>query len=246
LVAAVWSDDLRRGVLVTGCAKARSRSKHYPLAKTQKSQMTRSGLGNQAAVARVLVYDSPLVQGRMHNNGPANGTYHYSAYSCSVRFLGVGDRMTAKFNCKTQCLVFMVLLLSTTLQAHPRINQQLDSNLRSIIAEVRSEKSASARWDAGGRLTAMTFKARPGSVTDATVSDLINLLDDPDDGVRLCVAAALGNLKAKAAVPKLLSLLPTVDCLEGTLTSARVIRYALKKMRVKPPPVPSYDDCHKP
>ncbi|HTC63477.1 MAG TPA: hypothetical protein VK709_11590 [Candidatus Saccharimonadales bacterium] len=151
----------------------------------------------------------------------------------------------AKFNCKTHCLVFMVLLFSTTLQAHPRINQQLDSNLRSIIAEVRSEKSSRARFDAASRLVTLTVKARPGSVTDATVSDLIGLLDDPDDAIRLDAAAALGNLKAKASAPKLLSLLPTADCLEGTLTSARVIRYALEKMRVKSPPAPSYSDCHK-
>ena len=150
-----------------------------------------------------------------------------------------------KFNCKTSGLVF-TLLLSPTLQAHPTIDQQLDSHLRSIIAEVHSEKSPRARWDAAERLPQLTVKARPGSVSDATVNDLIGLLDDPDDSIRLDAAAALGNLKAKAAVPKLLSLLPTADCLEGTLTSARVIRYALEKMRVKPPPAPSYNDCHRP
>ena len=84
-----------------------------------------------------------------------------------------------------------------------------------------------------------------GSVTDSTVADLIALLDEPDDSVRAFVAGALGNLHAKAAIPKLLALLPTADCLEGTLTSARPIRSALERMGVNPP-APSYNECYRP
>lgn len=156
------------------------------------------------------------------------------------------SRIMATFDRRIQGLVFMVLLFSITMPAHSRIDAQLDSRLRATIAAVRSAKSPNARMDAAEQLVHLTHKARRGSVTDSTVADLIDLLDDPDDYVRLDVAVALGNLKAKAAAPKLLALLPAADCLTGTLTSARVIRFQLERMGVKPPPAPSYNDCHKP
>jgi hypothetical protein len=152
----------------------------------------------------------------------------------------------ARFNCKLQGFLFMVLLFSITMPAHSQIDTQLDSRLRATIAAVHSARSPNARMDAAEQLAHLTRKSRPGSVTDSTVADLIDLLDDPDDGVHGAVAATLGNLKAKAAIPKLLALLPAADCLEGVLTSARSIRFALKRMGVKPPPAPSYNDCHRP
>ena len=141
--------------------------------------------------------------------------------------------------------VFTMLLFLITTPAHSRINKQLNSKLQATIASVRSAKSASARHDTAEQLLILTSKSHHGSVTDSTVADLIALLDEPDDSVRAFVAGALGNLQAKAAIPKLLALLPTADCLEGTLTSARPIRSALERMGVKPPPWPSYSDCHK-
>jgi hypothetical protein len=106
-----------------------------------------------------------------------------------------------------------------------------------------------ARFDAAAELPHLTRKVSPSSVSDSTVHDLVSLLDDSDDVVRLFAAAALGNLgrRAKVAVPKLLALLPETDCLDGDLTSARSIRPALKRMGVnKLPPRLSYNDCHKP
>lgn len=152
----------------------------------------------------------------------------------------------ARFDRRIQGFVFTVLLFSITMPAHAKTDAQLDSRLQAAIAAVRSEKSPRARMDAAERLADLTHKCKPSSVSDATVADLIALLDDPDDAVRFYVAAALGNLKAKVAIPKLLALLPAADCLEGTVTSARSIRFALEKMGVKPPPEPSYNDCHKP
>jgi hypothetical protein len=51
---------------------------------------------------------------------------------------------------------------------------------------------------------------------------------------------ALGNLGpvAKSAVPKLQEMLPKADCINGAITSASGIRYALIKMGIKPPPRP--------
>jgi hypothetical protein len=151
----------------------------------------------------------------------------------------------ARLGRRIQVLVFILLLLSITTPAHSRTDAQLDSRLRATIASVRSAKSASARQDTAEQLLILTSKSRPGSVTDSTVADLIALLDEPDDSVRAFVAGALGNLHAKAAIPKLLALLPTADCLEGTLTSARPIRSALERMGVNPP-APSYNECYRP
>lgn len=150
------------------------------------------------------------------------------------------------FDRKILGCAFIALLFSINMGAHSQINMQLDSNLRATIARVRSETSPNARADAAEHLADLTHKARPGSVSDSTVADLIDLLDDPSDSVRMFTAAALGNLKAKAAIPKLRALLPAADCLEGPVTSARSIRFALERMGVKPTPAPSYHDCHKP
>jgi hypothetical protein len=152
----------------------------------------------------------------------------------------------ATFNSRIRGFVFTTLLFLITMPVHSQINKNLNSKLQAAIASVHSAKSARARHDAAEQLLILTSKSHPATVTDSTVADLIGLLDEPDDSVRAFVAGALGNLHAKAAIPKLLALLPTVDCLEGTLTSARPIRSALERMGVKPPPAPSYDDCHKP
>ena len=145
-----------------------------------------------------------------------------------------------------QGFLLAVLLFATTMQSHSKINLQLDSHLRLAIAEVRSERPLKARLHAAERLADLTSKSPPANVSDATLGDLIALLDDPEDGVRFYVAAALGNLKAKEAVPRLLTLLPAADCLEGPVTSARSIRFALERLGVKPPPRPTYNDCHRP
>jgi hypothetical protein len=151
----------------------------------------------------------------------------------------------ATFDRRIVGFVFMVLSFSMTMPAHSQIDKRLDSKLRATIGVVRSAKSPRARDDAADHLADLTRKSHPGSVTDSTVAELIDLLDDPDNYVRICVAATLGNLKAKAAIPKLLALLPSVDCPGGILTPARSIRFALERMGVKPPPAPSYNDCHK-
>jgi len=72
---------------------------------------------------------------------------------------------------------------------------------------------------------------------------MVSLLETEEDSVRAWVAASLGHLglRAKVAVPKLLKLLPEVDCLRGSLTSAPFIRVALKRMGKTPPPPPNCD-----
>lgn len=141
-------------------------------------------------------------------------------------------------------LVMFSLVGTASAGTDPGLNQKLETT----IAAVRITQSSMARNDAAERLADLTRKARPASVSDSTVNDLLSLMDDSNDVVRLWVAAALGNLgpRAKVAIPKLLALLPETDCLDGDLTSAAAIRPALKRMgERKLPPAPSYNDCHK-
>lgn len=112
--------------------------------------------------------------------------------------------------------------------------------LEAAIVRVRSAKTVDARTDAAERVANLTRRIRPNTVSDKVVGELVSLLDSPDDSVRFWVATALGNLglRAKVAIPKLRELLPKADCLNGAITSASAIRYALIKMGVKPPPPP--------
>ena len=69
-------------------------------------------------------------------------------------------------------------------------------------------------------------------------------MDSSNDYVRFWAATSLGELgpRAKIAVPKLLELLPLVDCLGGTITSASAVRLALMRIGAVKPPFPSCKD----
>jgi hypothetical protein len=150
---------------------------------------------------------------------------------------------------RIQHVVVLLAVLLVTGVADAGVDPALNAKLVDTIATVRAMTPSRARFDAAEQLAVLTNKVRPASVSDSTVNDLVSLLDDSDDVVRMFAAAALGHLgrRAKVAVPKLLALLPEADCLDGPVTSARSIRPALKRMGVeKLPPRPSYNDCHKP
>lgn len=108
------------------------------------------------------------------------------------------------------------------------------------IAKVQSYKTVEARTEAAEYLARLTQKMSKEDVTGTLVTDIMSLLDSPDDSVRYWIATALGNIgrPAKAAVPKLQEMLPKADCISGAITSASGIRYALIKMGVKPQPAP--------
>jgi hypothetical protein len=150
---------------------------------------------------------------------------------------------------RIQHAIVLVAVLFVTGVADAGVDPVLNTKLEDTIATVRAMAPSRARFDAAGELPHLTRKVSPSAVSDSTVNDLVSLLDDSDDVVRFFAAAALGNLRrrAKVAVPKLLALLPEADCEDGPVTSARSIRFALKRMGVKKlPPPPSYNDCHKP
>jgi hypothetical protein len=112
--------------------------------------------------------------------------------------------------------------------------------IKVTMDKVRSGKTVDSRTDAAEHLASLTQKVSNKEITENLVTDLTSLLDSPDDSVRYWVAWALGNLgpAAKAAAPKLEAMLPKADCLNGVITSASGIRYALVKMGIKEPPPP--------
>jgi HEAT repeat protein len=112
--------------------------------------------------------------------------------------------------------------------------------IKVTMDKVRSGRTVDARTDAAEHLANLAQEVSSKEITEKLVADLTSLLDSPDDSVRYWVARALGNLgpAAKAAVPKLKEMLPAADCLDGAITSASGIRYALFKMGIKQPPRP--------
>jgi HEAT repeat protein len=132
------------------------------------------------------------------------------------------------------CLVLSAVAESAAARGGPALVEQI----KETMAKVRSDKTVEARTEAAERLASLTQKITTKEVTEALVTDITSLLDSPDDSVRYWVATALGNLgpTAKAAVPKLQEMLPRADCINGAITSASGIRYALIKMGIKPPP----------
>lgn len=128
-----------------------------------------------------------------------------------------------------------------------KAKRDVNKQLQSAIAKVRKAKTADAKYDTAERLEALTDNRDCSDVSDETVRSMISLLDVPDDGVRLWVAAALGDIgpRAKIAAPKLLSILAEVECKHLDFSSEATIPIALRRMGVTPPPKPSYNDCHK-
>lgn len=113
-----------------------------------------------------------------------------------------------------------------------------NKQITASIEEVRTGKTTNIRTNAAQRLAELTRGINPDKVNDKTLADLVALFGTSEDSVRFWVAASLGNLgpRARAAAPKLLDLLPQVDCLRGELTSAPAIRLALERIGVTPPP----------
>lgn len=133
-----------------------------------------------------------------------------------------------------------VVVLAGAGMARASGGSALREQIEKTITKVQSDKTVDARTEAAEHLASLTQKVRSNEVTEKLVSDLTSLLDSPDDSVRYWVAWALGNLgpAAKAAAPKLEAMLPKADCLNGVITSASGIRYALVKMGIKEPPPP--------
>jgi hypothetical protein len=136
-----------------------------------------------------------------------------------------------------------MFLLSSGLcaKSHPVPKKQLKRQLLKTMAKVRNGKTSNSRTDAAEHLATLTRGINLNKVDETTLTEMVAFLDTHEDSVRAWVSAALGNLgpRAKVAVPGLLKLLPEVDCLRGSLTSAPAIRVALERMGEIPPPRPN-------
>jgi predicted ATPase len=142
------------------------------------------------------------------------------------------------------CIALTVLVSG---EANGEGKPKLMKQLTEAIAKVRTEMTLDTRTQAAEHLANLTLRMDPSEVDDKTLGDLISLLATSEDSVRAWVAVSLGNLgpRAKKAVPKLLSILAEVDCLQVDLSSAPAIRVALTRMGVKPPPEPTCGSAKK-
>lgn len=133
--------------------------------------------------------------------------------------------------------VLTALTLSPLTDVKASARSNLDRQLRSAIAKVRTAKSVPLRLAAAEHLLALTDKSDCGSVTDDTIHSLVSLLDIEDDGVQMWVAATLGVIgkRAKGAAPKLLSIYSVSVCAVQDRGSASTIPIALKNMGVAVP-----------
>jgi hypothetical protein len=111
------------------------------------------------------------------------------------------------------------------------------------VVRVNTDNDLMNQIEAARDLAELTRRIYPSHVTDAELTSIESLLDNPNDAVRGWVAGALGNLgpRAKSAVPKLLQLLHDVE--EGCpmvrgLNSSGAIRLALERIGETPPPPP--------
>lgn len=114
----------------------------------------------------------------------------------------------------------------------------INKQIHSAIIKVRQAKTANAKYAAVTHLADVTYDKDCDGVSDATISELISLLDEPEDFVRMWVASSLGDIgpRAQAAAPKLLKILAEVQCKSYDQSSEATIPIALQKMNVTPPP----------
>lgn len=133
--------------------------------------------------------------------------------------------------------VMLALLFDATAAAQPvpPTGQQVADAIEDVR---RMEPTSGQGYYVAERLNKLIGQLDPQSVDDKIVEDLVSLLAIPNDAIRFWVAAALGHLgpRARKAIPALEALLPDVDCLMGSVTSASSIRIALEQMGVTPPP----------
>ena len=120
----------------------------------------------------------------------------------------------------------------------PALVAEGPSRIRREAEQIRRETSDANRTD---RACVLSFNLNSdnGWVTDKDISILADLMEDHDDGVRLWIAAALGNIgpRARAAVPALEKAYRRIACVQLNATSAGAIQVALQRIGAKVPEV---------
>lgn len=136
-------------------------------------------------------------------------------------------------------IVCMLLCVIPAGSAFPMGDNVTAAEFQSAIAQTAKMKERTFyRSGTGEHLADLAQMINPNEVNSKILCELESLLDSDNDLIRYWGAVALGNLgpRAKSAVPKLLKTLRKVDCLNGPITSANGIRYALAHIGRKVPP----------
>jgi hypothetical protein len=152
--------------------------------------------------------------------------------------------------------VCVALIVSACLSCGSALNepamQSHVNDFERLVKQIENEPSATARGELAETL-ANTIGTTPDSdqISDDLVHDIVRLLRDRDEGVRLWVALALGQLgsRGSVAVPELESALKDAEMRDKqrekqnivrlSVSSADIIRVALKKITGR-----TYEQAH--
>lgn len=137
----------------------------------------------------------------------------------------------------------MAVLLNGLLPAATKAQTESDfkrqaPEITEAITKIGTGATPEARADAAEHVADLTSGISSSWVDDKAFAELVSFLDTPEEPVRFWVAVSLGHLeyRARPAIPKLQELLPKADCLQGDVTVADAIRYALARMQTAVPP----------
>lgn len=141
------------------------------------------------------------------------------------------------FSVVTTVILSGLLSAATSAQSDTVFKRQI-TEITAAVAKVRTGATPEERADAAERLADLPSEFMATRVDDKTLADIVSLLDIPENSVRFWVVVTLGNIGygAETAIPKLQALLPKADCLQGELTVADAVRYALARMHAAVPP----------
>lgn len=130
--------------------------------------------------------------------------------------------------------VALLRVCSTKAEGHEMLRQQFSDE----IATVRTSNDSAVKIKAAEHLYSLTKGNGAKRFDDQCIAELAGLLGMHNDAVRYWVARSIGNFgpRAKTAVPALERVLPEVDCIKGSKTSASGIRFALTQIGVREPP----------
>ena len=112
----------------------------------------------------------------------------------------------------------VLLAVLAKVEARAATNKATMQKIAEAVRRARFGETALDRSNAAERLPDLTESIDPNEIDDKTLADLISLLDTWQDSVRVPVPCPSGFLapRAKSAVPKLLAMLPELDCEVGS------------------------------
>lgn len=136
---------------------------------------------------------------------------------------------------RSACAIVCILMLLTQSGVGIAKGDATLKHVEAAISAVDSARSVDLQRAAAERLARLTRKPEAKSLSQRTIHAMTALLDYRDDTVQYWVATAIGNIgpAARDAIPKLEKMLPKAECVNGTITSASGIRYALRQLGVK-------------